>query len=127
MPVFIKKGWELNTSEQLVLRVRPYGSCMSDYTIEYREVLTGFWSILNFLIPWQYLYRTYHVGLLSEKPDKEFPVLYSNFDCAVRDAERYKKDPGLLKNFIRQEEAEWSRIYEQYKSYQEWRKKEKVI
>jgi hypothetical protein len=112
---------------ELKFRVEPYGSSGDYYSIEYREEFDGFWSILNFLIPWTYVYRTYHIGLLNSYPDKYFPALYSDFDSAVRDAEKYKNNPKLLKDFIESQTREYDRIYKECEEYRKSKNKSKII
>lgn len=112
---------------ELKFRVRPYGSGGDYYSIEYCKKITGFWSFLNFLMSWNLLYRTYHIGLLSSYPDKYHPVLYRNFDCAVRDAEKYKNNPKLMEDFIKGEEEEYERIYKECESYHNSKNKRKII
>lgn len=112
---------------ELKFRVRPYGSSGNYYSIEYREKITGFWSFFNFLMFWNLLYRTYHVGLLNSYPNKYHPVLYRYFDDAVRDAEKYKNNPKLMKDFIKREEEKYERIYKECESYLNSKNKSKII
>lgn len=117
---------------ELKFRVKPYGSYgsrveTSYYSIEYREESIGFWSILNFLIPWNYHNRTYHVGLLSSYPDRDHPVLYSHFDDAVKDAEKYKNNPKMLDEYIKQQDIQYKKIYDECDKYHNKRNKSKII
>jgi len=112
---------------ELKFRVQPYGTGGDYYSIEYREEITGFWSILNFLIPWTYLYRTYHIGLLSSYPDKHFPVLYRDFNEAVRDAEKYKNNPKSLQDHIEYEKQRYDKIYKECDEYHNSKNKSKII
>lgn len=112
---------------ELKFRVQSYGSSNDHYSIEYRKVNTGFWSFLNVIIPWTELTRTFHMGLLSSYPDRWHPVLYRDFDCAVRDAENYKSNPKLLEEFIERENNEYARIYKECKSYHDSKNKSKII
>ena len=111
---------------ELIFRVQPYTKG-GNYSLEYREIYTGFWSILNFLIPWTYVYRTSHIGFLDTYPRKDFPDLYSDFDSAVRQAERYKNNPKLLKEFIEYQNQEYDRIYKQCEEFFKSKNQSKII
>lgn len=124
---FLSLYRKLNIMSELKFRVQPYGSGGDYYSIEYRKEITGFWLFLNFLIPWNLLCRTFHIGLLSSYPNKYHPVLYRNFDEAVRDAEKYKNNPKLMEDFIKREQEEYERIYKQCESYFISKNKSKVI
>lgn len=112
---------------ELKFRVKSYGSSGDYYSIEYRNEITGVWSFLNFLIPWNYHNRTFHTGLLSSYPDRDHPVLYSHFDEAVKDAKKYKNNPKLLEDFINRQHEEYKRIYDECDKYYNKRNKSKVI
>lgn len=111
----------------LTFKVTSYGSSRNHYVIMYRRKFTGFWSFLNFLIPWNTLYRTFHMGTLASYPDKFHPVLYENFDEAVRDAKKYKDNPKLMEDFIKSEREKYDRIYNECYAYDNKRRKSKVI
>lgn len=111
---------------ELKFRVKSYGS-LGYYSIEYRNEITGFWSILNFLIPWNYHNRTFHIGLLNSYPERDHPVLYSHFESAVESAEEYKNNPKLLEEHSKGEDLEYERIYDECDRYFNERNKSKII
>lgn len=113
--------------KNLILKVTPYGSSDNYYIIKYHTKITGFWSFLNLFIPWDTLYRTFHSGLLTSYPDKYHPVLYENFNEAVRVAERYKENPELLEDFIKKEHEKYKQICIECDEYQNKRRKSKII
>jgi hypothetical protein len=112
----------------LEFRVQPYGSSKDYYSIEYRKKYSGFWSfILNALSGYQYLYRTYHVGLLSRYPRNDHPVLISSFDEATKLAQRYKDNPKELEAFLEREAKEYERIYKECDEYHRKRNQSTII
>lgn len=112
----------------LEFRVQPYGSGSDYYSIEYRKKYSGFGSsILNALSPFQYIYRTYHVGLLSSYPRRDQPVLISSFEEATKIAQRYKDNPKELEVFFEQEDEEYRRIYKECDEYHRSRNQSKII
>lgn len=111
--------------KELQLRVRPY--TVRKYIIEYRKINTGIWSRFNFFIPWKELTRVYHLGMLSTYPLRNHPVFYDEFDTAVRDAEGYKENPESLEEFIKSQDAEYSRLYLECEEYQGQRRRSKII
>lgn len=113
--------------KNLVLKVVPYGHQGNYYVIKYRKKLTGFWSFLDIFIPWNTLHRTYHSGVLSSFPDKEHPVLFQNFDEAVRVGKSYKNNPESMYDFIKSERERYEKIYDECLEYQNKRRRGKII
>jgi hypothetical protein len=113
--------------KELQFRVAPYGSRGNYYSIEYRRINKGFMSTFNFLIMWKYLTRTYHSGMLTSYPDRDHPVLHSSFDCAVSEAEGYKKNPQSLADFMKEEDLKYRKTYSEYEQYQNSRNRTKKI
>ena len=112
----------------LEFRIQSYGSGKDYYSIEYRKKYSGFGAfILNALSSYQYLYRTYHVGLLSSYPSNDQPVLISSFEEATKLAQRYKDNPKELEEFLEREAKEYERIYKECDEYHRKRNQSTII
>ena len=110
----------------LEFRVQLYGSQF--YSIEYRKKYSGFGSfILNALSSFRYIYRTYHLGLLSIYPKNDHPVLIRSFEEATKLAQRYKDNPKELTDFFEQQDKEYKRIYKECDEYHRRRNQSKII
>jgi hypothetical protein len=113
--------------KELQFRIEPYGTSKSFYSLEYRRINTGCWKILNWLIPFNILYRTYHTGSLNRFPERDHPMLYSRFDDAKSDAIRFKNNPELLEDFILKENEKHDRIYLECEEYSNTKNKRAII
>ena len=78
------------------VKVEPYSHTLKYYCIKYRYS----WKYLNFLNPYRTLVEVWDGACL----DYEQPVLFDNFNEAIKFAKYVKKNPNYIKEHYRKQD-----------------------
>ena len=97
--------------KEVEVRVRPHGSGLRYYCIEYRVK-----KRFNWFNVWERYCYTWNIGIDSFDPDQ--PYLYENYEYALQRAKKLKDNPELIDE---NNKKRWDDYKERCKKLEEYR------
>jgi len=101
--------------KEIKLMVTPYGESMKYYCIQYKRK--------GFFTPWLTLVKVHDGAYLTY----DQPILYPNFDDAVKHAERLKANPSLIDEHYEEQNKIYREAKQRRDNHIQERNKTKII